>query len=183
MNTAALINYVAGRNTGAVGEEIATGLDHFAPQYDINTPLRLAHFLAQASHESEGFRFLKEIWGPTKAQKKYEGRADLGNVRVGDGFLYRGRGIFQLTGRSNYARLGKALALPLEVDPDLACDPQVSVRIACHFWMTHEINAFADANDIIRVTRAINGGLNGIEDRKACFLRARQVLPDAKEVA
>lgn len=177
LNTAALLNFVAGRNTGSTGDEIADGLDKYAPQYEINTHLRLAHFLAQACHETEEFRFLREIWGPTPAQRKYEGRADLGNVRVGDGFLYRGRGIFQLTGRANYARIGAALALPLETDPDLACDPQISVRIACHYWMTHEINALADANDINRVTRAINGGLNGLEDRRACFVRARQVLP------
>jgi putative chitinase len=177
VNTRALLDFIAGRKTGALGDDIAVGLDKYCPQYEINTKLRLAHFLAQACTESCGFRYLKEIWGPTRAQKAYEGRADLGNVRVGDGFMYRGRGIFQLTGRANYARIGKALSLPLEIDPDLAADPQISVRIACHYWQTHEINTAADKNDIVRVTRAINGGLNGLEDRKACFMRARQVLP------
>lgn len=176
MNTAALLDQVAGRKTGASGADIAVGMDNFCPQYEIDTHLRLAHFIAQACHETEGFRFLREIWGPTKAQKGYEGRVDLGNVRVGDGFLYRGRGIFQLTGRANYTRVGTALSLPLEVDPDLACDPEISVRIACHYWMAHNINVAADANDIVRVTRAINGGLNGLEDRKACFVRAQMVL-------
>lgn len=177
MTTRELLDHIAGRKTGASGDEIALGLDKYAPQYEINTHLRLAHFLAQACHETGGFRYLKEIWGPTKAQKGYEGRADLGNCRVGDGHLYRGRGVFQLTGRANYTRVGKALGLPLEVDPDLACDPQISVKIACHYWMTHEINVAADANDIVRVTKAINGGRNGLEDRKVCFVRARQVLP------
>lgn len=176
MNTRALLDHVADRKTGALGDDIACGMDKFCPQYEINTHLRLAHFLAQACHETGGFRYLKEIWGPTAAQKAYEGRVDLGNVRVGDGFLYRGRGMFQLTGRANYAREAKALGLPLETDPDLAADPQISVRIACHYWDTHQINIAADANDIVRVTRAINGGTNGLEDRKACFLRARQVL-------
>jgi putative chitinase len=176
MNTRALLDLIAGRKTGAIGDDIADGLDKFCPQYEINTPLRLAHFLAQACHETMGFRYLKEIWGPTDAQKRYETRADLGNKRLGDGKLYCGRGIFQLTGRANYARIGKALSLPLEVDPDLAADPQISVRIACHYWMTHAINVPADANDIVKVTRAVNGGTNGLEDRKACFLKARQVL-------
>jgi putative chitinase len=176
MTTREILDHIAGRKTGAVGDDIALGLDKYCPEYEINTALRLAHFLAQACHETGGFRYLREIWGPTRAQKRYEGRADLGNVRIGDGFLYRGRGIFQLTGRGNYARAGKALGLPLEVDPDLACDPQVSVLIACHYWMTHQISVPADANDILRVTKAINGGLNGLEDRKTCFLRARQVL-------
>jgi putative chitinase len=177
MNTGALLDHVAVRKTGALGDEIANGLDKFCPQYEVDTHLRLAHFLAQACVETCGFRYMREVWGPTDAQKKYEGRTDLGNVRVGDGFQYRGRGIFQLTGRANYAKLGKALGLPLEVDPDLAADPQVAVRIACHYWMTHAINVPADANDIVRVTKAINGGLNGLEDRKAAFVRARQMLP------
>lgn len=177
MNTKALLDHVAGRDTGIIGDGIADGLDKYCPQYSINTHLRLAHFLAQACHETEGFRFLHEIWGPTPAQKRYEGRQDLGNIRPGDGYLYRGRGIFQLTGRANYKSIGSALTLPLEVDPELAADPVISVKIACHYWMTHSINLPADADNIALVTRLINGGLNGIDDRKACFARAREVLP------
>lgn len=177
IDTKALLNAAAARDTGALGDDIATGMDKYCPQYEIDTHLRLAHFTAQCCHESEAFRYLHEIWGPTEAQKKYEGRKDLGNVRPGDGFLYRGRGILMLTGRGNYDRIGHALGLPLEADPDLACDPQIAVRIACHYWDAHQINVAADANDIVRVTRAINGGINGLEDRKACFLRARRILP------
>jgi putative chitinase len=176
ISTRALLDHVAGRRTGSVGDDIADGLDKCCPQYEINTPLRLAHFLAQICHETGGFRYLREIWGPTAAQKRYEFRADLGNDRLGDGKLYAGRGLIQLTGRANYRRVGKALGLPLETDPDLACDPQTAVKIACHYWSTHGINEAADANDIVRVTKAVNGGRNGLEDRKACFLRARQVL-------
>lgn len=177
MDTKQLLDTVAQRNTGITGQGIANGLDQFCPQYGIDTHLRLAHFIAQACHETCGFRYLKEIWGPSQAQRKYEGRVDLGNVRVGDGFLYRGRGIFQLTGRSNYDCVGHALSLPLEIDPDLAADPETSAHIACHYWQTHEINIAADLDDIVRVTRAINGGLTGLEDRKACFSRAREMLP------
>ena len=176
MDTKSLLDHIANRNTGVQGQGIAYGLDKYCPQYSINTPLRLAHFLAQACHETGGFKWLKEIWGPTPAQKRYEGRQDLGNNRPGDGRLYCGRGIFQLTGRGNYARIGAALALPLEVEPELACDPQISVKIACHYWMTHGINAPADADNCELVTRLINGGLNGIDDRKACLARAKEVL-------
>ena len=177
MNTRAVLDHVAGRTLNVIGDELAGALDKYCAQYELTTHLRLAHFLAQACHETCNFRWFKEIWGPTPAQKAYEGRVDLGNVRVGDGFLYRGRGIFQLTGRANYTRLGAALGLPLEVDPDLACDPQISVRIACHYWDTHHLNVAADADNIVRVTRAINGGLNGLNDRRLCFARAREVLP------
>jgi putative chitinase len=176
MQTKALLDHVANRDTGTIGDGIAHGLDTYCPQYSINSPLRLAHFLAQACHETGGFRYLKEIWGPTPAQRRYEGRVDLGNIRPGDGRLYCGRGIFQLTGRTNYHNIGVALALPLEVEPELASDPQISVRIACHYWMTHGINAPADADNVILVTRLINGGQNGLEDRKACLARAKGVL-------
>jgi putative chitinase len=176
MTTRELLDHVAARNTGATGDGIAHGLDTYCPQYAVNTPLRLAHFIAQACHETEEFRYLKEIWGPTPAQLRYEGRADLGNTRPGDGRLYCGRGIFELTGRANYARIGNALQLPLEVEPELAADPVISVRIACLYWKAHNINAAADADDIIRVTRAINGGLVGLPDREACLKRAKEVL-------
>lgn len=177
MTTKQLLDRIADRDTGVVGEGIAHGLDQYCPQYSINSHLRLAHFLAQACHETCNFHYLKEIWGPTDAQKRYETRADLGSCRPGDGRLYCGRGIFQLTGRANYRSVGAALALPLEVEPELACDPVISVKIACHYWMTHGINAAADADDIVRVTKAINGGLNGLEDRNACLARAKAVLP------
>jgi putative chitinase len=177
LSTKELLDHVAERDTGDIGRAIADGLDKYCPQYSINTHLRLAHFLAQACHETEGFRYLKEIWGPTPEQLGYEHRADLGNLRPGDGRLYCGRGIFQLTGRANYARIGAALALPLEVEPELASDPVISTRIACHYWMVHGINAAADADDIIRVTKAINGGLNGLAEREACLVRAKELLP------
>src|SRR4051812_35649614 len=71
--------------------------------YDVNTPKRAAMFLAQVSHESGRFQWVRELWGPTPAQTRYEGRADLGNLRPGDGRRYLGRGPIQVTGRSNYA--------------------------------------------------------------------------------
>lgn len=176
MNTKELLDTVAQRDTGTCGQAIAEGLDKNCPQYGVDTKLRLAHFLAQACHESEGFRLLHELWGPTPCQQKYGGRSDLGNCRPGDGFLYRGRGIFQLTGRANYARIGSELQLPLEVEPELAADPVISARIACLYWQTHDINKCADADDVVGVTRKINGGTNGLSDREACLARAKAAL-------
>jgi putative chitinase len=176
LSTKAVLDHVAERDTGIVGQGIADGMDQYCPQYSISTPLRLAHFIAQACHETEGFRYLKEIWGPSLAQKRYEGRADLGNIRTGDGFLYRGRGIFELTGRANYADEGKRLALPLETEPDLAADPNISVRIACDYWMRHSINQPADADNAVLVTRLINGGVNGLQSREAYLAKAKEVL-------
>lgn len=174
MSTKALLDTVAQHDTGARGQTIADALDKYWPACSVTTPLRQAHFVAQACHETEGFRYLKEIWGPTPAQRRYDGR--LGNNRPGDGRLYCGRGIFQLTGRANYERIGHALSLPLEVDPELACDPQISVRIACNYWQVHGINAAADADNVVLVTRLINGGTNGLADREACLARAKTAL-------
>jgi putative chitinase len=176
MTTKELMDAVAERDTGVIGGGVASGLDTYCPQYEVNTKLRLAHFLAQSSHETEGFRYLREIWGPTPAQKKYEGRADLGNTRPGDGFIYRGRGIFQLTGRANYSKIGAELGLPLETNPELASDPSISAHIACNYWQSRGINTAADADDVVRVTRLINGGTNGLADREACLARAKAAL-------
>jgi putative chitinase len=99
----ALFSYMARHDLGDRGVALGKGASaHFAA-FDITTPLRIAHFMAQATHETGGFKFLHELWGPTPAQQRYEGRLDLGNTSKGDGYLYRGRGVFQLTGRGNYA--------------------------------------------------------------------------------
>lgn len=157
---------------------------HLAPSFEkagITTPLRAAHFLAQAAHECDGFKTLNEYWGPTPAQRGYEGRKDLGNTQPGDGKRYMGRGIFQLTGRANYRRIGEALGLPLESTPELAADPRVSVLVAVNYWTTRRyrgasLNSYADADKIEPITRAINGGLNGIDDRRAYLTRAKAAL-------
>lgn len=138
--------------------------------------LVMCHFLAQACHESAGFRTTREFWGPTKAQRGYEGRKDLGNTQAGDGKRYMGRGIFQLTGRANYRTMGPKLGLDLEGKPDLAADPPVSFRIACHYWALRKIGPVAAANDINKVTRLINGGQNGLAERKALFNHAMKIF-------
>jgi putative chitinase len=149
----------------AVGEVLAPTLESFA----IDTRLRIAHFLAQTCHESAGFRTTEEF----ASGAQYEGRADLGNCNPGDGPCYKGRGLLQLTGRANYCKLGPMLGCDLERQPELAAEPVLSLRIACEFWKKNAINALCDADDIVAVTRRINGGTNGLDDRRALTAKAK----------
>ena len=147
----------------------------------INTPQRIAHFLAQASHESGGFFYSHEIWGPTPAQLRYEGRLDLGNVRPGDGRRYAGRGPFQLTGRANYRTVGNHIGYPLEDQPELAAQIGVGSLVACDFWVTRfvSLNKIADRGGLSvvpAITRVINGGFNGLPDRQRRYSLAAHVL-------
>jgi putative chitinase len=141
------------------------------------TPLHLCHFLAQLAHECAGFRTMRELWGPTKAQRGYEGRKDLGNLQPGDGRRFMGRGYIQITGRANYAAYGSKLGLALTANPTLAEDPITALNIACLYWEKRGIDFPAGNNDIEAVTRKINGGTNGLPDRKALFRKARKLWP------
>lgn len=124
----------------------------------IDTPARESEFLAQACLETDYFRTLREYWGPTKTQAGYEGRKDLGNVVAGDGKRFMGRGIFQLTGRANYASYGKRLGIDLLKEPQLAERPDISLRIAAMYWNDKGLNPYADDGDTAAISRAINRG-------------------------
>ena len=124
-----------------------------------------AMFLAQMAHESGNFRYDEEIWGPTSAQKGYEGRSDLGNNQPGDGYKYRGRGYIQLTGRANYRQYGKLLGVDLENNPDLAKAPNIAARVAIEYWKKRVNRTAAQKGDVKTVTYNINGGYNGLTDR------------------
>lgn len=141
----------------------------YMPVFKIDTLFRAAHFLAQAAHESDGFRVMEEY----ASGKAYENRTDLGNVEPGDGPRYKGRGIFQLTGRDNYDRMGQRLSIDLIGSPELASDPDTAVHIACLYWSDHSLNALADADDIKAITKAINGGYNGLASRVTYLRRAK----------
>lgn len=146
----------------------------YLPQYGIaDTAARIANFTGQAAHESGAFRFMREIWGPTAAQARYEGRRDLGNVQLGDGRRYLGRGIFQLTGRANYRTVGAALGIDLEGDPQQVETPLMAVRTAAYFWHSRGLSELADAGREDAITRRINGGENGIADRRTLVARAK----------
>lgn len=139
---------------------------------NIITPLRQAAFLAQLAHESGELRYMEEI----ASGEAYEGRRDLGNTQPGDGPRYKGRGPIQLTGRKNYRAAGEALGVRLEEHPTLAATPDVGFRVAGWYWDSRNLNALADVNDFIGITRAINGGLNGLEHRQRYHEKARRVL-------
>lgn len=155
-------------------------LDAAMAEFEINTPKRQAAFLAQIGHESGGLHWLLELWGPTAAQKSYEPpsqkAADLGNTQPGDGIRYRGRGLIQITGRFNYRALGPALGADLETFPDLLCEPGMASRSACLFWQRHGLNELADSGDFTTITRRINGGTNGMDDRLHLWASAKTAL-------
>lgn len=155
-------------------------LDYGMSQYDIDTPARQAAFLAQIGHESGGLKWLTELWGPTPAQRQYEPPADkareLGNTESGDGFRFRGRGLIQVTGRANYDAVGAALCLDCIRQPELLAEPEFAPLVAAWWWAQHGLNALADAGDFEAITRRINGGLNGYDDRLQRWAAAKQVL-------
>lgn len=144
--------------------------------YDIGTPVRQAAFLAQVGHESGRLVYVKELWGPTDAQKRYEGRKDLGNTQAGDGFKYRGRGLIQITGRANYSTAADALNEPLIDFPEILEQPDIAALSAAWFWNSRGLNAMADAGDFEKITRRINGGLNGFADRKILWASTKTAL-------
>jgi putative chitinase len=134
-------------------------------RYEITARERQAAFLAQVGHESGRLRFTSEIWGPTPAQARYEGRADLGNNQKGDGFRYRGRGLLQTTGRANYRALSQRLGVDFEANPELLAEYKWAALSAADFWGMKGLNTLADYGQFEKITRRINGGLNGYADR------------------
>lgn len=171
--------------TGCTPARAEAWLPHIAQAcevFGINTPARLAAFLAQIGHESGRLVYVREIWGPTPAQQRYEGRADLGNTQPGDGKRYMGRGLIQTTGRANYAatRDGLAAYLPhvpdFEAVPALLERPDLAAMSAAWFWHSRGLNALADTGDFVRITKRINGGTNGLADRQALYAAAQEVL-------
>ena len=149
-------------------------------EFGINTQQRQAMFLSQIGHESGGMRYTVEIWGNTAAQISYEGRKNLGNTQVGDGFKYRGRGLIQTTGRYNYEATAKALGIDCVNNPDLLAEPENAARSAAWWWQSHNLNKYADADDCRGCTKVINGGYNGLEQRLALYEAAKSVLPQVE---
>ena len=140
--------------------------------YEIDTFLRIAHFMGQITQETAGLSTTEEF----ASGDAYEGRLDLGNTHEGDGRRYKGRGLLMLTGRANYRRYGTALGLPLEDQPEIAGDPKVSLLIACEYWKSRGINTPADQDDLVAVTKKVNGGKNGIDVRAIYLRKAKEAL-------
>ena len=156
--------------------EFAPLLDAAMEEFEINTPARQAAFLAQIGHESGGLHWLVELLGPSSAQRRYEGRYDLGNIAPGDGFKFRGRGLIQLTGRANYQKAGVGLGADFIGNPELLGEPEMACRSAAWFWQSHGLNELADAGQFEKVTKIINGGLNGYPERLGIYAAAKEAL-------
>ena len=159
---------------------------------------RLACFLAQVGHESGRLRYTREIWGPTAQQLRYDYGTTLaktlGNFRPGDGKLFMGRGLIQITGRLNYRmaslRMKKFLsqhaadkaAIPevpdFEEAPTELERPYWAAMSAALYWNTRNLNTYADAHDFVGLTHRINGGINGLADRQALYAAAFSSMID-----
>lgn len=141
-------------------------------EFEINTPLRQAAFLAQIAHESGSLRYVKEL----ATGSAYENRRDLGNVMAGDGVRYNGRGLIQITGRYNYRKVGIALGIDCENCPELLEGRINATRSAAWFWQSNGLNELADAEQFDKITRRINGGTNGRAERLAYYHTALEVF-------
>ncbi|WP_395393029.1 glycoside hydrolase family 19 protein [Novosphingobium sp. BL-8A] len=151
-------------------QELAICANRYFPEYGImDSPLRLAHFLGQVLHESMGFRYMEEI----ASGQAYEGRADLGNTQPGDGIRYKGRGPIQITGRANYRKYGALLGTDFERHPEILSFPSIGLHGALEFWKQNKLNALADADDVLAITKKVNGGTNGLDDRKAQLAKVK----------
>ena len=156
----------------AIVNDVVTFFNLYAEQYGLTTDLRIAHFFAQATVETDGFATLEEY----ASGAEYEGRADLGNIYPNDGVRFKGRGIFQLTGRDNYIRLGQILGIDLVGNPSLAMSGKWAVLTALEYWKSHGLNELADADNITEITRRVNGGYNGFQARKDYLAGMKKLL-------
>lgn len=159
-------------------QSITDALNQTFERYSIDTNLRICHFLAQVLHESGAFRYSSEIWGNTPAQKKYDTRVDLGNTPEpdGDGYKYRGRGWIQLTGKANYSLVSKEFGQDFVANPDLIGHEPYDGLAAGWYWSRRKLNVFADLDDITTVTKKVNGGYTGLNERKMWLAKAKNVL-------
>lgn len=161
-------------------QSVVTGLSEAMSQVikiaDLTTSERLAQFFAQIAHESDGFKTTVEY----ASGKEYEGRKDLGNLQPGDGSRFKGRGLIQLTGRANYGLYGKQLGVNFVDQPALAANFPYAALTAAQYWKNKNLNSYADKGDIVTITRRINGGLNGLDDRKKYLKIAESELSDLK---
>ena len=183
---------IAGKPVNANMVSIEVGLDAYGERFGLVPLHRLAHYIAQLAHESGAFHYDREVWGPTPAQARYDTRTDLGNTpeKDGDGERNSGRGPLQITGGANLREF--TAWVRKNVDPNgpdffehpelINTDPWEGVG-PIWYWATRKLNAYADDNDIEMITRRINGGMNGFDDRLHWYTRTALVLagyaPDA----
>lgn len=147
-------------------------LNQYMHEYKICGAEREAAFLATIIHESGHFRYTREI----ASGAAYEGRKDLGNVMAGDGVKFKGRGLIQITGRSNYERASKALGIDFVSNPQLLEQPRYATQVSCWWWADKGLNEIADTGDFRKVTRIVNGGYTGFSDREFWYKKALEIL-------
>lgn len=183
-------------------EQLAEALNLVLPKYEINNKERIACFLAQCGHESGEFNILREnlnysaeslckVWpkrftvatagaygrNPEKiANKVYADRLGNGSEATGDGFKYRGRGAIQLTGKCNYEAFAKSIGKKLDETVTYCETLEGAIASACFFWKTNNLNKFVDAADFLGLTKKINGGTIGLEDRKKHYEHAKHIF-------
>jgi putative chitinase len=169
-----------GRNphfSGCTFEQIYIYIIRYAREFEINTPLRWAHYLAQIAHESAELRYSEEI-ASGKAYDTGKLAIMLGNTPEadGDGQRFKGRGLIQLTGRANYEAYKKYCGFDVVKQPELLAKPVGAIRSSMWFWKSKGLNELADRDEFVAITKCINGGTNGIEDRRKYLARAKRVL-------
>lgn len=177
--TSAQLDAIAGGHAkNSIVQAIPPLLDKYAPQFVLDRPHRLAHFLAQVAHESAHFRTTREYHDGSN----YEGRRDLGNTRPGDGKRFRGRGLIQTTGRYNTEQFTHWAQKNFRGAPDFVATPERLEEFpwaflsAVYYWDSRNLNTLADRNDAKQITKMINGGFNGLPDRLEKLGRAELVL-------
>jgi predicted chitinase len=157
------------------GHRLDAHWPYINPAFDkaaIDTPERIVAFMAQLAHESGEYRYMEEIADGSD----YEGRADLGNTEPGDGVKFKGHGPIQITGRDNHVACGQALGIDLVANPRLLTLPQYGTASACWFWNSRQLSPLADVDWFKTITRIINGGYNGLSDRRQYWDRNRAIL-------
>jgi putative chitinase len=189
--------------TAEMADKWIDALNATAERFDINTPDRIAGFLSQLAHESAGFKATREnlnysaealcrVWpsrfnaencqeyarNPEKiANKAYSSRMGNGPEESGDGWKFSGKGLIQLTGKDNFTRFANAVGIDVVENPDLVAEPELAALSAGWFWSTNGLNALADAKDVPGMTRRINGGLHGLDDRQAKYAAVLASMP------
>lgn len=155
-------------------------INGYSEMFKIDTPQRMAHFLAQIAHESNELRNVKEIGNKNYFHKYDVGKLKqmLGNLKEGDGYKYRGRGLIQITGRANYQAYQKSGYCKGDImeNPQLLEQPLGAVKSAMWWWYKHDLNKLADSDSFTAITKTINGGTNGLESRRKYLARAKAVF-------
>ena len=155
-------------------------INGYAEVFHIDTPMRMAHFLAQIAHESGELRYTKELGNKNYFRKCDVGKLKnmLGNLKDGDGYKYRGRGLIQITGRANYQvyQNSKYCTGDIMEYPELLEEPSGATKSAMWWWWKHGLNKLADSDCFVAITKTINGGTNGLESRRKFLTRAKKVF-------